>query len=246
MLKTFSKTDIGRKRKINQDCIFSCEVPLGNLPNLFIVADGMGGHNAGDYASSYTVKAIEREVMINDSSEPVKIMKEAIECANAEVYKKAESESDYQGMGTTAVVATIVNDIMYVANVGDSRLYIIDDGIRQITRDHSLVEEMIKLGEIDRESARTHPDKNIITRAIGVAPKVEPDFFEVELKKGDIILMCSDGLTNMVEDDDICMIAKAGRDVVQIVEELIRIANHNGGKDNIAVVIVEPFADEVR
>ena len=246
MLKTFSKTDIGRKRKINQDCIFSCEVPLGNLPNLFIVADGMGGHNAGDYASSYTVKAIEREVMISESSEPIKIMKEASECANTEIYRKAEAESDYQGMGTTAVVATIVDDIMYVANVGDSRLYVINDDIRQITRDHSLVEEMIKLGEIDRESARTHPDKNIITRAIGVASKVEPDFFEVELKKGDHILMCSDGLTNMVDDDDICMIVKAGRDVVQIVEELIRMANHNGGKDNIAVVIIEPFADEVR
>ncbi len=246
MLKTFSKTDIGRKRKINQDCIFSCEVPLGNLPNLFIVADGMGGHNAGDYASSYTVKAIEREVMINDDREPIKIMKEAIDCANTEVFRKAEADKDYRGMGTTAVVATIVGETMYVANVGDSRLYVINDDIRQITRDHSLVEEMIKLGEIDRESARTHPDKNIITRAIGVGPKVEPDFFEVELKKGDYILMCSDGLTNMVEDDDICMIVKAGRDVVQIVEELIRIANHNGGKDNIAVVIVEPFADEVR
>ena len=246
MLKTFSKTDIGRKRKINQDCIFSCEVPLGNLPNLFIVADGMGGHNAGDYASSYTVKAIEREVMISEYSEPVRIMKEAIECANNEIYRKAEAEADYQGMGTTAVVATIVDDIMYVANVGDSRLYIINDDIKQITRDHSLVEEMIKLGEIDRESARTHPDKNIITRAIGVSTRVEPDFFEVELKKGDYVLMCSDGLTNMVDDDDICMIVKAGRDVVQIVEELIRIANHNGGKDNIAVVIIEPFADEVR
>ena len=102
------------------------------------------------------------------------------------------------------------------------------------------------MGEIDRESARTHPDKNIITRAIGVSTRIEVDFFEVDIKKGDHILMCSDGLTNMVDDDDICMIVKAGRDVVQIVEELIRMANHNGGKDNIAVVIIEPFADEVR
>ena len=246
MLKTFSKTDIGRKRKINQDCIFSCEVPLGNLPNLFVVADGMGGHNAGDYASAYTVKAIEREVMINDSMEPIKIIKDAIACANDDIYRKAEAEKDYQGMGTTVVVATIIDDIMYVANVGDSRLYVVNDDIRQITKDHSLVEEMIRMGEIDREAARSHPDKNIITRAIGVSPSVEANFFEVDLKKGDHILMCSDGLTNMVEDDDICMIVKAGRDVVQIVEELIRVANHNGGKDNIAVVIVEPFADEVR
>ena len=210
MLKTFSKTDIGRKRKINQDCVFTCEVPLGNLPNLFVVADGMGGHNAGDYASAYTVKAIEREVMINESHEPVKIIKDAIECANDEIYRKAEAEVDYQGMGTTVVVATIVDDIMYVANVGDSRLYLVNDDIKQITKDHSLVEEMIRMGEIDRESARSHPDKNIITRAIGVSPKVEVDFFEVDLKKGDHVLMCSDGLTNMVEDDDICMVVKAG------------------------------------
>ena len=246
MMKAFAVTDVGQKRKINQDSVFVSTEPVGNLPNLFIVADGMGGHNAGDYASSYTVKAIEREVMINDSDAPVKIIKEAIDCANAEIFRKAEAEPDYVGMGTTAVVATIVDDIMYVANVGDSRLYVINDGIKQITRDHSLVEEMIKMGEIDRESARTHPDKNIITRAIGVAPKVEADFFEVDIKKGDYVLMCSDGLTNMVDDDDIAMIVKAGRDVVQIVEELIRVANHNGGKDNIAVVIIEPFADEVR
>ena len=232
MLKTFSKTDVGRKRKINQDCIYTCEVPLGNLPNLFVVADGMGGHNAGDYASAYTVKAIEREVMLSEATEPVRIIKEAIDIANDEIYRKAEAEADFQGMGTTAVVATIVDDIMYVANVGDSRLYVINDDIKQVTKDHSLVEEMIRMGEIDRESARTHPDKNIITRAIGVSPRVEADFFEVDLKKGDYILMCSDGLTNMVEDDDIRMVVKAGRDVVQIVEELIRLANHNGGKDS--------------
>ena len=245
MLKTFSKTDIGRKRKLNQDCVYTCEVPLGNLPNLFIVADGMGGHKAGDYASAYTVKAIEREVMMSDETEPIRVMKEAIECANREIFEKAEAEEDFKGMGTTVVVATIVEDTLYVANVGDSRLYLIDDEIQQITKDHSLVEEMVRVGEIDRSAARLHPDKNIITRAIGASEEVEADFFEVDLKKGDLILMCSDGLTNMIEDEDIRMITRAQRDVVQIVEELIKVANHNGGKDNIGVIIVEPFADEV-
>lgn len=245
MLKTFSKTDIGRKRKLNQDCVYTCEVPLGNLPNLFIVADGMGGHKAGDYASAYTVKAIEREVMMSDETEPIRVMKEAIECANREIFEKAEAEEDFKGMGTTVVVATVVDDVLYVANVGDSRLYLIDEEIQQITKDHSLVEEMVRVGEIDRSAARLHPDKNIITRAIGAAETVEADFFEVDLKKGDLILMCSDGLSNMIEDEDIRMIARAQRDVVQIVEELIKVANHNGGKDNIAVIIVEPFADEV-
>ncbi len=245
MLKTFSKTDIGRKRKLNQDCVYTCEVPLGNLPNLFIVADGMGGHNAGDYASAYTVKAIEREVMMCEEKEPIRIMREAIECANVEIFRKAAAEEDFKGMGTTVVVATVVDDILYVANVGDSRLYLIDEQIQQITKDHSLVEEMVRIGEIDRSAARSHPDKNIITRAIGASETIEIDFFEVDLKKGDLILMCSDGLTNMIEDEDIRMVVRAQRDVVQIVEELIKVANHNGGKDNIAVIIVEPFADEV-
>ena len=243
MLKTFSKTDIGRKRKINQDNVYTCEVPLGNLPNLFIVCDGMGGHKAGDFASAYAVKAIEREIMICDETEPVKIIREAIEVANAEIFEKAANEEQLHGMGTTAVVATIVDGTLIVANVGDSRLYIINDDIEQLTKDHSLVEEMVRIGELDRSEAREHPDKNIITRALGVTENVEVDFFEVELKKGDIILMCSDGLTNMVEDEDICRVVKAQRDVVQSVEELIKVANHNGGSDNIGVVIIE--TDEV-
>ena len=243
MLKTISKTDIGRKRKINQDNVYTCEVPLGNLPNLFVVCDGMGGHKAGDFASAYAVKAIEREVMLCEETEPVRIIREAIECANAEIYEKAASDEQLRGMGTTAVVATIIDHTLIVANVGDSRLYIINDDIEQITKDHSLVEEMVRIGELDRSEAREHPDKNIITRALGVTESVEVDFFEVELKKGDIILMCSDGLTNMVEDEDIRRVVKAQRDVVQIVEELIKVANHNGGSDNIGVVIIE--ADEV-
>ena len=239
MLKTISKTDIGRKRKINQDNVYTCEVPLGNLPNLFMVCDGMGGHKAGDFASAYAVKAIEREVMICEETEPIRIIRDAIECANAEIYEKAATDEKLRGMGTTAVVATIVDHTLIVANVGDSRLYLIDDDIEQITKDHSLVEEMVRIGELDRSEAREHPDKNIITRALGVTDSVEVDFFEVDLKDGDIILMCSDGLTNMVEDEDIRMVVKAKRDVVQIVEELIKVANHNGGSDNIGVVIIQ-------
>lgn len=246
MLKTYSMTDIGRKRKLNQDCVFSCEHPLGNLPNLFVVADGMGGHKAGDYASAYTVKAIEREVENCEYTAPVRILREAIAIANREIYEKATTEEDFLGMGTTTVAATIIDDILYVANVGDSRLYLVDKGITQVTKDHSLVAEMVRIGSIAAEEARLHPDKNIITRAIGAAPDVEIDFFEVELKKGDIIIMCTDGLTNMVEDDEICRITRSSKDVAQVAEELIKMANHNGGKDNIGVVIVEPFADEVK
>ena len=246
MLTIFSKTDIGRKRSLNQDRVYTCSVPIGNLPNLFIVADGMGGHKAGDYASAYTVKAIEREVMLNESTEPVKIIREAVSCANSEIYEKSANEIDYSGMGTTVVVATIVESILYVANVGDSRLYIIDDGIQQITKDHSLVEEMIRMGEIERESARLHPKKNIITRAIGASEDVDIDFFEVGLKDSDIILMCTDGLTNMVDDEEIFSVIRSAENVDRMGEELIKHANHSGGKDNIGVVLVKVTDEGVR
>ena len=239
MLKTYSMTDIGRRRKLNQDTVYSCEHPLGNLNNLFIVCDGMGGHRAGDYASAYTVKAIEREVEVCDDSSPIKVLRQAISVANAEIYEKASTEEDFAGMGTTCVAATIDGDTMYVANVGDSRLYLIDKDITQVTKDHSLVAEMVRKGSLDENQARVHPDKNIITRAIGAAPTVDIDFFEVELNQGDIILMCTDGLTNMVEDDEILRLVKTGVDTADIAEQLIKMANHNGGKDNIGVVIVE-------
>ena len=136
---------------------------------------------------------------------------------------------------------------MYVSNVGDSRLYLVsDDKMIQVTRDHSLVEEMVRLGEMDKEDAKVHPDKNIITRAVGVLPEVSADFFEVELEPGDMILMCSDGLTNMVRDEEIRQIILGQRDIVEKAEKLVETANKNGGRDNITVVLIEPFSDEVK
>ena len=239
MLKTYSMTDIGRKRKLNQDTVYTCEHPLGNLNNLFIVADGMGGHKAGDYASAYTVKAIEREVEVCDDKSPIKILREAITVANSEIYDKAMSEPDFAGMGTTCVAATIADDTLYVANVGDSRLYLIDKAITQVTKDHSLVAELVRKGSLDENQAKTHPDRNIITRAIGAASNIEIDFFEVELNPGDVILMCTDGLTNMVDDDEILRLVRTSVDTPDMAENLIKMANHNGGKDNIGVVIIE-------
>ena len=150
------------------------------------------------------------------------------------------------GMGTTLVMATCLGKYLEVANVGDSRLYLVNEDIEQITVDHSLVEEMIRMGGIDRESARNHPDKNIITRAIGARDTVEADFFNLELRDGDIILLCSDGLTNMVKDDEIQRILKSGEGLKERAEALVRAANNNGGKDNISVIIIEPSADEVK
>ena len=244
MLKTFSITDIGQKRKQNQDYVFTSEIPLGPLSNLFIVADGMGGHNAGDYASKHAIERIVEEVEKSKDS-PVETLERAIQSANRYIRVKSRENEDMNGMGTTVVAATITDDVMYVANVGDSRVYIINTEIKQITVDHSLVEEMVRMGGINREQAREHQDKNIITRAIGAEDELEIDFFQVGLKKGDFILLCSDGLTNMIEDEDIRMILLGQKDIVGKAEALVEAANRNGGKDNITVVLIEPFADEV-
>ncbi len=243
VLKTFSITDIGKRRKLNQDYVFASDEPMGNLPNIFIVADGMGGHNAGDYASKYAVETVKEEIARSFEKSPVRILGAAIRTANDHIRKKAREQAALSGMGTTMVAATCLGDkYLEVANVGDSRLYVVNDRkIEQITRDHSLVEEMVRLGGIDRASARSHPDKNIITRAIGAKDTVEVDFFQVELHPGDIVLMCSDGLTNMLEDREIHMILSSQGSVEEKAEELVKAANLNGGKDNIAVIVMEPF-----
>lgn len=242
MLEAYSVTDIGRKRQLNQDYVFSSAKPMGNMPNLFIVADGMGGHNAGDYASKCTVETVVSEIRNSFEKNPTIIVKNAIEAANSKIRELAAADENLLGMGTTLVVATVIGKYLQVANVGDSRLYLVDKkGIRQITRDHSLVEEMIRLGGLSREDARKHPDKNIITRAIGAKDEVEPEFFTEELEPGDIILMCSDGLSNMLEDKEIEKIIQDEEtaEIKQKAEALINAANNNGGKDNIAVVLVK-------
>lgn len=242
MLKTFSITDIGRKRKVNQDYIYTSEEPVGNLPNVFIVADGMGGHNAGDYASKVTVETMLAEMQSSFEKNPTLIFRRAIEEANEVIRRRAGEDKKLEGMGTTVVVASCMGRFLQVANVGDSRLYVVNREIRQITRDHSLVEEMIRMGGLDRADARNHPDKNIITRAVGAEDHVEPDFFTVELREGDTVLMCSDGLTNMLEDEEIRMIISGARDLVEKAECLVEAANANGGRDNISVILIEPCA----
>ncbi len=239
MLKAFSITDIGRKRLVNQDYVYVSEQPLGKLPNLFIVADGMGGHNAGDYASKYTVETIVEEVSRNDGDSAVGILRSAIETANYKVRKKAGEDAALSGMGTTVVAASCNAGKLIVANVGDSRLYVLHEGLRQVTRDHSLVEEMVRIGTISREQARNHPDKNIITRAVGADLTVGVDFFTVELEQGDVVLMCSDGLTNMLEDAEIESIIKRPEELKERALELVEAANGNGGRDNIAVILIE-------
>ena len=243
-MKVFSMTDIGRKREMNQDYVFSTDQRIGNLPDLFVVADGMGGHKAGDLASQYATHVLVEQIRHNQENEPERIISEAVYAANRKLVKISQEDESLHGMGTTLIAATIVDHTLYFANVGDSRLYVIGNEIRQISKDHSLVEEMVRLGGLKEEEAKHHPDKNIITRAVGVKNTVEPDFFEYNLEEKDIVLMCTDGLTNMVDDNEIFDIIKNENDVEKTVRELINKANKNGGKDNIGVVLVRPFSDE--
>lgn len=245
MFRSYALTDIGRRRQLNQDFIYCSETPVGNLPNIFIVADGMGGHNAGGYASVLAVETVLEEIGASFEKSPVKILDHAIKKANTALRKRASEHFSLSGMGTTLVAATCIGSYLEVANVGDSRLYVVGDEITQITVDHSLVEEMVRMGGIGREEARNHPDKNIITRAVGARDDVEVDFFNLELQTGDMVLLCSDGLTNMVDDEAIRRILKGGGSLRDRVEELVETANQNGGKDNISVIVIEPMADEV-
>ncbi|MBQ5850242.1 MAG: Stp1/IreP family PP2C-type Ser/Thr phosphatase [Lachnospiraceae bacterium] len=244
-MKFFSLTDVGRRREINEDSVYTSGTFVGNIPNLFIVADGMGGHNAGDYASQNTVKKVVEVIeQLSEEHDVENLMEKAIDAANSYIYKKSRMDRRLKGMGTTLVLVSCVGDTATIANVGDSRLYVVNDSIKQITRDHSLVEEMIELGGIAREEARNHPDKNIITRAIGVKEYVLVDFFELKLKKEDKLLLCSDGLTNMLKDTEIHHIISENKDICEAGKILVDKANENGGRDNISVVLVEPFGGQ--
>lgn len=240
-MKTFSISDIGKTRGMNEDYVYTSEKSVGNLPNLFIVADGMGGHKAGEFASRFTVETIVECIRGDEGKDVMEIMRRAIRIANERLIQKAKEDVTMSGMGTTVVVVTVLDTEAYIANVGDSRMYVVGEEITQVTQDHSLVAEMVRRGEIARDVAKDHPDRNIITRAVGASQEVLVDCFHVHLAKGDYILMCSDGLTNMVEDGDIKNIIRTQRDVAERVERLVEAANANGGLDNITVVVIEPF-----
>ena len=242
-MQACAKTDVGIMRQMNQDYCYAKTASEGLLPNLFIVADGMGGHNAGDFASRFCVEKFV-EIVRNAGEGVISklcFLENAIRETNEQLIIKATENPELEGMGTTFVMATVSdNNEMDVLNIGDSRLYLIDSDIHQITEDHSLVMEMVKNGEIKKEEARFHPKKNVVTRAISAIGVVIPDMFRVPVKKDDIILLCSDGLSNMVADIDIYDIINKNRDDINAAAEiLVDRANRNGGRDNITVVLVK-------
>ncbi len=231
-------TDIGRKRQVNQDFIFQSADPVGAFPNLFILADGMGGHKGGDFASKYLTETMVGFISKTQNSDIIKVLRNAVRMSNTLIYEKSHSDPELNGMGSTLVAAVISDGVLTAANVGDSRLYVIRDGIIQVTRDHSYVEELVEAGRMERNSEEYNKKKNIITRAIGTEETVEADYFEVDLIKNDHILLCSDGLTNMVDDDTILAIISGHGSLQYKVRTLVEAANENGGNDNIAVILI--------
>ena len=232
-------TDVGRKRLVNQDTVYISDTPVGVLPNLYIVADGMGGEKAGDYASKsligYMLTYIEHTIKM-----PVTAIQGAIEYANANLFAEGSKNPNLSGMGTTVVAASIIDNTLHVFNVGDSRCYVLDENsISQITKDHSLVEMLVSKGEITRESAEYKENKSKITRAVGAEERVLIDSFEVDLAGNAYVLLCSDGLTNMVDDRKIFNIISSSAGVKSSAKRLVEEANLSGGSDNISILLID-------
>ncbi len=238
-MKIVAKTDRGIVRKDNQDSFAAGELPGGVA--WAVVCDGMGGAAGGSVASQTAVKMISEKIAskyqhgMSDNS--IKnLLTSVIENANSSIYEMSCAVDTLNGMGTTVVVAIVKENELYLAHAGDSRAYRVNDsGIQQLTRDHSIVQDMVEHGELTEEQAKDHPRKNIITRALGVSSDIESDYYQETLDEGDVIIICTDGLTNYVETDDIY---NATRDnhYYEFADRLIALANENGGGDNITVV----------
>jgi protein phosphatase len=230
-------SDTGKVRDHNEDSFSS--TPFGESI-LFVVADGMGGHEAGEVASRLAVDTVVREVGSHAKGDydPRKLLKQAVKKANRAVSQEGVRRGS--SMGTTLTAALVTGDRAHIANVGDSRTYWIENGsIRQITEDHSLVAKLVSVGKLTREEARNHPKSNLLYRTIGTDENVKVDSFEVDLKKGGGLLLCSDGLWNEVKDEDIHKICVAEKDMQAACARLVELANRNGGRDNITAVIVK-------
>ena len=235
ILRTAAQTDVGLRRRGNEDR-YALDAQLG----LCLVADGMGGHSAGQVASALAASAVVaslHERKGSDASAAEKL-RAAIEDANRAIYSAARQQSEYSGMGTTVVALLVEGRRAAIAHVGDSRAYRVRSGrIRQLTDDHSIVAELLRRHEITADDAREHPHRHVLTRALGVRGHVQPDLAELTLSSGDLFVLCSDGLTNHVEDHEIAKIAGESQDPEGGCAALIELANRRGGEDNITVAL---------
>ena len=239
-MQIFAKTDKGIVRSINQDAFFVNV--LSDNAVLAVVCDGMGGANAGDIASKTAVDVISKYVLnaytpTMNTEQITRLIVNAISSANMEVYSISEKSEHLSGMGTTVVAAVIRDKYAVICSIGDSRAYLINNDIVQITRDHSIVQSLVESGKLSPEEARVHPEKNVITRAVGVENNVLVDDYCIDFDTDDVLLLCSDGLSNYVTNDDILQIVKNKTDD-DVADLLIQQANQGGGRDNITAVVV--------
>lgn len=242
-MKVYSKTHIGLKRSENQDRIWTGIVGEEEKAYVVILCDGMGGENAGSFASQMAVDVISQR--ISDGFRPNisrnftrNLLITSVIAANSLVYDKAKTDSDKTGMGTTCVAAIVFNERAYIINVGDSRAYhIFDNKIQQITKDHTYIRRLIEKGEITEAESKTHPDRNCITRAIGAERNITPDYFELDLEKDHVLLFCSDGLHAYGKDDEIADIV-INNPASQSCDLLVDYALQNGGRDNVSVGLI--------
>ncbi len=239
-MRIFAKTDKGLVRSINQDA-FAANV-LTDGAAFAVVCDGMGGANAGDVASKSAVEIISQYVLnaytpAMSEDDILKLFANAINSANFEIFTLAQKDPELTGMGTTAVVAIVKENVAYISNVGDSRAYKISEDIKQLTRDHSIVQTLVESGKLSPEQARIHPEKNVITRALGVESNVIIDGYTIDIEPNDKILLCTDGLSNYLDSNMLFDIVR-NNDLFKTTDILISKANELGGKDNITAAII--------
>lgn len=239
-MKIHSKTDVGKMRNSNQDSYFVGELENGAV--FAVVCDGMGGANAGNVASETAVKIISEYVLHSyrigmDGFEKEKMLENAIASANMEIYSMSAKDPDLNGMGTTAVIALIEGDTAVITHVGDSRAYLVDDKLTQLTKDHSVVQSLLESGKITAEDAKIHPRKNVITRALGAEENVIADSLQVKITEGQTVMLCTDGLSSYAEAESILK-AFNENNSDDVPEKLVELANSVGGGDNITVVTV--------
>jgi len=235
VLLAYARSDVGMVRERNEDS-YICRPPL------FMVADGMGGHVAGEVASRMAVDVVAGFFASGaGQGEPDALLGAAIAAASAAIFRTARDKEEWAGMGTTATAAYVEGARLYWGHVGDSRLYLLRAGeFRQLTRDHSLVGELVKNGNITIEEALLHPHRNVLTRAVGTGEAVEVDTGRVDLLPGDLLLLCTDGLTNMVSDEEVAAVLQGGPASEQMLAELVGRANAAGGLDNITLILLQP------
>ena len=243
MIKAYAKSDVGKQREINEDSYYITQDPLSKI-QLFILADGMGGCNAGEVASKQAILSAKNYIENNFDETPkdkdslIQLVASSLEYANMIVYEKSLADKNYEGMGTTLEICLIYNNRAYIGHIGDSRIYRIRKNfIRKLTQDHSYVQKLVQDGTITMEEAEHHPKKNMLMKALGVNAFVEPDVIVKGFQKEDILIICSDGLTNMVDVNDIYKITKNNFEMA--TKELIEMANNNGGIDNITIITIK-------